>query len=147
MFERILMPTDGSRCSEYAIQKGVALAQSLRASATFLYVLENPMSTVWTAPDVPYTAQLLEDLQRVAEESLQEAAEVAKAAGVTYQTKLVNDTKPAEAILKAAKDHELIVMATHGRSGFDRLLMGSVTEGVLRRTETPLLVIRCPGQE
>ena len=56
---------------------------------------------------------------------------------------LKEDISPVHAIVEMAKDFDLIVMGTHGRSGLDKLLLGSVTEAVLRQVETPVLVVRC----
>jgi nucleotide-binding universal stress UspA family protein len=53
------------------------------------------------------------------------------------------EARPVEAILNEAKNHDLIVMGTHGRSGLDRFMLGSVTEAVLHRSDRPVLVLRC----
>ncbi len=142
--KRILMPIDGSPCSMEAIKTGLDLAQRLAAEVCFLYALENPMGALWVTPEaVPYAFDLIEDLKKSAEEALKEAEQLAQGMGVKVSTKLVEDGNPVRAIVEAAKAYDLIVMGTHGRTGLDRILLGSVTEGVLRRTETPVLVVRC----
>lgn len=142
MYKKILMPTDGSACSQKAITEGLDVAKSMGASVTFLYAVENISSTLWIGPEsVPYGLELIEDLKRVGSEALSKASELAKAAGVDAETKLV-ETKPVEAILVEAKNHDLIVMGTHGRSGLDRFMLGSVTEAVLHRSDKPVLVLR-----
>lgn len=143
MYKRILMPTDGSNCSQQAIREGLEVAKSMGARVTFLYALENISSSFWISPEsVPYGLELLEDLKRVGSEALSKAAELAQAAGVEAETKLV-EARPVEAILAEAKNHDLVVMGTHGRSGLDRFMLGSVTEAVLHRSEKPVLVLRC----
>ncbi|MCL6529740.1 MAG: universal stress protein [Meiothermus ruber] len=143
MYKRILMPTDGSNCSQQAIREGLEVAKNMGARVTFLYALENISSSLWISPEsVPYGLELLEDLKRVGSEALSKAAELAQAAGVEAETKLV-EARPVEAILDEAKNHDLVVMGTHGRSGLDRFMLGSVTEAVLHRSERPVLVLRC----
>ncbi|MGK0619339.1 universal stress protein [Meiothermus cerbereus] len=143
MYKKILMPTDGSSCSQTAIREGLGVARSMGAQVTFLYVVENISSSLWISPEsVPYGLELIEDLKRVGNEALSKARELAQAAGIEVETKLV-EARPVEAILAEAKDHDLIVMGTHGRSGLDRFMLGSVTEAVLHRSDKPVLVLRC----
>ncbi|PZA06384.1 MULTISPECIES: universal stress protein [unclassified Meiothermus] len=142
MYGKILMPTDGSSCSTKAIEQGLELAKTLGAQVTFVYVVEDPTRTLWISPEaVPYGLELIEDLKKAGNEALEAALQMAARAGVSAQSKL-REGKPIDAILSEAKSHDLIVMGTHGRSGIDRLLLGSVTEGVLHRSEKPVLVIR-----
>jgi len=143
MYKKILMPTDGSNCSQAAIREGLEVAKHMGARVTFLYVVENISSSLWISPEsVPYGLELIEDLKRVGSEALSKASELAQAAGVEAEGKLV-EARPVEAILAEAKNHDLVVMGTHGRSGLDRFLLGSVTEAVLHRSEKPVLVLRC----
>lgn len=143
MYKKILMPTDGSSCSQTAIREGLEVAKSMGAQVTFLYAVENISSSLWISPEsVPYGLELIEDLKRVGSEALSKARELAQAAGVEAETKLV-EARPVEAILAEAKNHDLIVMGTHGRSGLDRFMLGSVTEAVLHRSDKPVLVLRC----
>ncbi|GIW25817.1 universal stress protein [Meiothermus sp.] len=142
MYKKILMPTDGSSPSQKAIVEGLELAKHMGARVTFLYAVENIGSSLWISPEsVPYGLELIEDLKRVGQEALNKAAELAQAAGVEAETKLV-EARPVDAILAEAKNHDLIVMGTHGRSGLDRFMLGSVTEAVLHRSDKPVLVLR-----
>ncbi|WP_337868618.1 universal stress protein [Meiothermus sp.] len=142
MYKKILMPTDGSACSQKAITEGLEVAKRMGASVTFLYAVENISSSLWISPEsVPYGLELIEDLKRVGNEALSKASALAQEAGVEAETKLV-EARPVEAILAEAKNHDLIVMGTHGRSGLDRFMLGSVTEAVLHRSDKPVLVLR-----
>jgi nucleotide-binding universal stress UspA family protein len=142
MYQRILMPTDGSACSQKAVSEGLEVARAMGSSVTFLYAVENIGSALWISPEsVPYGLELMDDLKRVGQEALEKARQAAQEVGVTAQTKLV-EGKPVEVILQEAKNHDLIVMGTHGRSGLDRFMLGSVTEAVLHRSEKPVLVLR-----
>ncbi|WP_018466942.1 universal stress protein [Calidithermus timidus] len=141
MYKRLLMPTDGSACSLAAIREGLEVAKTLGAEVTFLYVLENPTG-LWMAPESgAYIQELTQDLRKVGQAALEEAEKLAKEAGVASSGKLREGNVTAT-ILDEAKNYDLLVMGTHGRTGLDKLLLGSVTEGVLHRTDKPVLVVR-----
>ncbi|WP_038048337.1 universal stress protein [Thermus caliditerrae] len=143
MYKTILMPTDGSPCSFQAIEHGLSLAKALSAKVHFLYVLENPAQAIWIAPEsVPYGLELLEDLKKAGEEAIAKALNLAQEKGVEA-TGEVKEGVPVPTLVEAAKGFDLLVMGTHGRTGLDKLLLGSVTEGVLHRVSIPVLVVRC----
>lgn len=147
MFERILMPVDGSPCSEQAVTQGLDFARQMGSTVTFLYVVEDPFSYVPNGM-VSYT-RVYEDMEKAGEELLSQMEEKAKAAGVPARSSLVTGAlaHPVDAILEAAEEQDLVLMGTHGRRGFDRWFLGSVTEGVLRRSTKPHLVIKCDRNE
>ncbi|MDX2004527.1 MAG: universal stress protein [Meiothermus sp.] len=142
MYKTILMPTDGSECSQKAIQQGLEVAKNLGATVRFVYALENPTSAMWISPEsLPYGMELLEDLKKVGQQAVDKAVQMAAEAGVGAEARLV-EGRPVDVILEAAKDADLIVMGTHGRSGLDRFMLGSVTESVLHKASKPVLVMR-----
>lgn len=144
-FRRLLLPLDGSDCGGQALEAGLALAQALGASVTLLHALEVPVS-VYTMPDsLVYEPTLREDLQRAAEGMLERAARRAEEHGVAATVQLIgdDDVRADRAILDAESRSDLTVMATHGRRGVERALLGSVTERVLRQSGAPHLIIRC----
>lgn len=147
MYERILLPTDGSAGSDEAIRQGLELASKLGARVSFLYVLESPMALYQTPESISYLPQLYDDLRDAGNAALQRAAAAAEAAGVNYNTHLVEDRNPADAINAAEAEYDLVVMATHGRSGFNRWMFGSVAEGALRRATIPYLLIRLTEEQ
>ena len=138
MYKHILMPTDGSKCSEEAIKQGLAFAKELGAEVTFLYAVEDPVYEM--ARSAAYRKPFHDYLTEEAQASLKKAKLWADEAGVTATTQLVDHHHPVQAIHEAEKDYDLIVMGTHGRRGFNRFSFGSVAEGVLRRSEKPCLV-------
>ena len=143
MYRKILMPTDGSACANHAIEQGLELAQRLGSEVLFLHVLENPLTTGYATPEtLPYSAQLYEDLKSAAKGVLDEAARKAADAGVTAETRLVENRDPVQAIHEAEEECDAVIMGTHGRRGFNRWMFGSVAEGALRRSSKPFLVIR-----
>lgn len=148
MYQTILMPTDGSACSNHAISEGLELAKALGAQVTFLFALEDPLSAAYAVPDaVPYRPQIYEDMKKEATRILEEAEALASTQGVSAKTIMAERTNPIKAIVTAEKDHDLIIMGTHGRRGFNRWMFGSVAEGVLRRAGKPCLLIRSDKEE
>lgn len=144
MIKRILMPTDGSKCSKQAIVKGLELAKALDAQVTFLYVVEDPLTTMYAPGAFIYKSKFWDDLIKDSHHTLRHATLLANNAGVKSATRMVERQAPVAAIREAEKDCDLIVMGTHGRRGFNRLAFGSVAEGVLRSATKPLLLIRHP---
>ncbi len=148
MYQRILMPTDGSPTSDRALEQGIELARLLGAEVTFLHVLENPLAAGYATPEtLPYAAQLYQDLKESSKAILDSALERAKAAGVTATAQLVENRDPVQAITEAAKDYDAVVMGTHGRAGFNRWMFGSVAEGALRRSEKPFLMVKGASED
>jgi nucleotide-binding universal stress UspA family protein len=139
MYKHILIPTDGSQCSEEAVRRGLAFAKELGAEVTFLYAVEDPAYDV--AKTAPYRKPFHDYLTQEAETSLKKAKSLADEVGVRATTQLVDHQQPIQAIHEAEKGFDLIVMGTRGRRGFNRFAFGSVAEGVLRRSEKPCLVI------
>src|SRR5689334_15118475 len=140
MYRHILIPTDGSELAEHGVAQGLALAKSLGAKASVIFVME---------PFPEMTGRFLETLARYVElrkeqakSALDRAASAAKEAGVPYETIQVENAQPHHGIIAAAEDKgcDLIVMSSHGRSGLPALLVGSVTNKVLSHAKTPVLV-------
>jgi nucleotide-binding universal stress UspA family protein len=141
MYRTLLLPTDGSEAAERGLREGLDLAQALRAQVSLVYVLE-PIgpSLLLGRETVPYYEQLLEDLRQEGLRALDRATRLAQERGVEFSAHLL-EGRPAEVILRLAEDHDLVVMATHGRTGLDRLLLGSVTLEVVRKSPKPVLVV------
>ena len=143
MFKHILVPTDGSPLSEGAVLKGIELARALGARVTGLHV--TPHFQVLT-----YRTDMLEDTREEFDRDSQAAddrhlAFVRKSAdemGVPCTTLRAVSDDVDQAILDTAHQHvcDLIVMASHGRRGLDRVLMGSQTQRVTTHSRVPVLV-------
>jgi len=148
MYEKILIPTDGSSTSQQAIVHGLELAAAMSSEVTFLHVIENPLTTGYATPEtLPYSAQLYDDLKTSGSDVLAKAEAMARERGVSSHSVLVENREPAQAIAEAGEEHDLIVMGTHGRRGFNRWMFGSVAEGALRRGNKPFLLIRAPEED
>ena len=143
MYERILMPVDGSRCSEQAVAEGLRLADQVGATVVFLHAIEDPLAAGYATPEsLPYAAKLAEDLKGEGERILDRAMAWADDAGVAAERLLVEHRHPADAIKDAEATVDLVVMGTHGRRGMQRWMFGSVTEAALRRSTKPFLIVR-----
>jgi len=145
MFNHILLPTDGSKGSEKAIRKTLALAKTTGAKVTGFHVV--PKFHVFT-----YRTEMLEDTREEyardsrahAERYLAVIEKAAKQAGVSCETAYATSDHPHEAIIQTAKRKrcDLIAMASHGRRGVRGLLLGSETLKVLTHSKIPVLVYR-----
>jgi nucleotide-binding universal stress UspA family protein len=146
MYQRILIATDGSELSEKAVQSGVALASALDAEIV-AYNCVPRYSGMYFEGAVVLTAA---EVGRIEKEWHQQAQSLVdgvqeEAHRHSIKAKAVTGTgNPAECIIKAAKKHkcDLIVMASHGRKGIGRLLLGSETLDVLTHSHIPVLVLR-----
>jgi nucleotide-binding universal stress UspA family protein len=138
---RILAPTDFSECSQQAVRCAYALAQKVGAKLVLLHVVEELPPYIGFIPPRA-AAMLLQDLERQACLDLAAVLPEAEAAQVEVPRRVVMGS-PAEDIVKvaAAEQVDLIVIATHGRSGFSHLVMGSVAERVVRTAACPVLTI------
>ncbi|OGA29870.1 MAG: universal stress protein [Betaproteobacteria bacterium RIFCSPLOWO2_12_61_14] len=145
MYQRILVPIDGSTTSERALQEAIRLAEG-KAQLRVAYVLEEifPLDTEGYA-FIDYAA-LQEAVRHTGERTLAQAAEKARQSGMTAETALLDAKgKRIAGVIKDDALHwqaDLIVIGTHGRSGLSRLLLGSVAEGVARDAPVPVLLIR-----
>lgn len=145
MFKHILLPTDGSELSLRAVDTGIELAARLGARVHAFHVLVPFPATVYFAEFIQANeAAYTRDAVASAEGHLAEVRRRAEAAGVPCESSYETDARPFAAIVGAARKHQcdLIVMASHGWRGFDRLLLGSETHKVILNGDVPVLVCR-----
>ena len=139
----ILHPTDFSDRSEYALGLACALARDYGARLIVLHVIEAAAAAAYGEVIVPVDP---EPLRAAAQEQL--ARLEVPQANVRAERRLEQGDAVAE-ILRVAQEvnADLVVMGTHGRTGLGRLLMGSVTEQVVRRAPCPVLTVKTPFPE
>ena len=147
MYHKILVPTDGSALSKKAIKSAVELAAAVGADVLALNVVPRyPMSYFEGGITVSPTevARLERSWAEQGQALADDVAKAAAKAGVTAKAVTVRSDLVAEAILAAARKHkcDLVVMASHGRKGLKRLLLGSETQHVLTHGNIPVLVLR-----
>jgi len=145
MYKHILIATDGSSLSGRAVDHGVELAKVLGAALSLLTVSERFHVFALDAEQIEGTASSFrEHMKEQALKTLSEAADVARAAGLEAAQIHLEDDEPYQAIIRTAEGRrcDLIVMASHGRSGVAALLLGSETMKVLTHSKVPVLVVR-----
>ena len=147
MFKRILVATDGSTLSKKAVASAISLAAQHDADLIALTVVPRSRASYFDG----VLAISNEEVARIEKQWVEKAQGMldgistrAKAAGVRIKTATIRSDRVAETIIAAAKKHksDLIVMASHGRKGIKRLLLGSETQQVLTHSALPVLVLR-----
>jgi nucleotide-binding universal stress UspA family protein len=147
MYQRILIATDGSTLSEQAIVSGLDLARLCGASVVALKVVPRYPRTYFEG-GLPVDLNEIKRIEKQWSDAAQELVNQVKArgkeGGVSVKAVVAKSDLIAEAIIAAAAKHDcdLIVMASHGRKGIKRLLLGSETQHVLTHSHTPVLVLR-----
>ncbi len=145
MYKHILIATDGSEVGDKAVKQGLEVAKLMGARVTVVKVTE-----LWSAVDMAGREALarIEHYEKAAADAaakvLAKAADAAKAAGVPCETRHVPDMIPADGIIHAANDvgADMICMGSHGRRGFNRLLLGSQAHNVLNQAKMTVMVCR-----
>jgi len=138
MYEDILVPTDGSTGASAALAEAIELAAQFDATVHSLYVVD-----VASVGAEAGTVDLIESFEQMGEDATEAAATRARDADVEA-TGSVATGSPHRAILDYVDDQgiDLVVMGTHGRTGLERYLLGSVTEKVVRTADVPVLTVR-----
>ena len=144
MYNHILIATDGSDLASKGLEHGLKLAKLAGAKATVVTVTDiwasGVLATAGAMPIAEYEAATNAAVQEI----LTQAAGKAKAMGVACTTKHIPNRYPADAIVETSQKQgcDLIVMASHGRRGFRKMLLGSQTTEVLTASTIPVLVVR-----
>jgi nucleotide-binding universal stress UspA family protein len=144
VFQHVLIPLDGSALAEAIVERAVGLGMLMDAEYTLLQVLDLP--TIGYAPALHATGadeRILEQWRGEAQSYLDRVAEQLRARGLRVRAHTVIGS-PASAILGYAREYavDAIAIATHGRGGLARVLLGSVADAVLRGAGVPVLLFR-----
>lgn len=141
----VLLPTDFSSCAEGAHEHAAFFAKAANAKVICLHVVEP------VVPAVSYTglaeplpvADLADEMQDSAESELPKTANCPELAGLEVE-EVITHGDPASEIVRLAAERavDLIVIATHGRTGIQRMLFGSTAEAVVRQSPCPVLVVK-----
>jgi nucleotide-binding universal stress UspA family protein len=145
IFRRIFVPVDGSPPSNEAVAFAIRLAGEWSSELTFAYVVDADRLVCAEVPGLDVGGILhtaADDGRRL----LQQASASAAVAGISARTHL-REGRTVDTLLDLAKSGhaDLIVIGSHGRSGFRRLMMGSTTEALLRVCKIPVLVVHAPN--
>ncbi|WP_158055381.1 universal stress protein [Halorussus halophilus] len=147
MYERILVPTDGSETAERAVEEALGVAEKFDADVQTLYVVDTDAVEVSLGAEQVDRIRAgrfgeMDDLEARAHEATEYVAEQGRERGIDVEEHF-RGGQPHRVIANFADDHDvdLVVMGSHGRSGVKRMLLGSVTERVLRSTHRSVLVV------
>jgi nucleotide-binding universal stress UspA family protein len=149
MFKHILLPTDGSKLSNKAVKQAIGIASALGVKITAVNVIGefhlHRQFDGYAMPELPSLKKQFEETEAAGAEKILDAVkESARKSGVECNTVTVISAVPYDAIIKQATKSkcDLIVMASHGRTGLEALLLGSETVKVLTHSKIPVLVCR-----
>jgi nucleotide-binding universal stress UspA family protein len=148
MFKHILVPVDGSSAAQQAVEKAAGLARAFGSQVTVVYVID-PYPFTGLGSDFAYgQAEYLSAAQAEAGEAIEAARTALAAAGVPVQTQVVEAHAIWRGILDTAATGgaDLIVMGSHGRSGLEKLVLGSVAQRVVSHAPLPVLIVREQGR-
>jgi len=146
MFKRIMVAVDGSQTADQALQEAITLATELQAQLRIVHAVD--IVNINLGAEFPNSSEISDAMTKNGREILRKAEAVARAAGISAETRLIEiDTMGHRIPEMIAADAEawpadLIVICTHGRRGLSHLILGSVAEGVVRVATKPVLLIR-----
>jgi nucleotide-binding universal stress UspA family protein len=146
--KKIVCPVDFSLCANQALEYAQNMAKVFDAELCLLHAYEDPAAYVTPVPMSGYVgpgAEMLHELRKQVEMRLEETRVKVVQNGVRARAELLEGT-PYRVVIDWAKEYkaDLIVIGTHGHTGFTHALLGSVTERVVRMAECPVLTIRTP---
>lgn len=144
LFQKILVPYDGSAHATHAFKIATDIAKKYRSHITILTCLESDFRAPWYGPDSRVRSSILKQQKKETQKSISKLEANAKKAGVSTSTKILQTPSIVKSIISTAKTYkiDLIVMGSHGRKGFDKLLLGSVANGVSQKVKCPVLIIK-----
>lgn len=148
MYKNFLIATDGSELAQKAVKAGLELAKSLGSAVTLVTVTER-----WPVVEIAAQAEMgvkdpvgqFEALaEKGARSTLAAATEIATEIGLECAEVHVKDQAPASGIVETAREvsADLIVLASHGRRGLEKMMLGSVANEVLAHSKVPVLIVR-----
>lgn len=143
-FKRILLPTDGSEYIKPATVAAMDMAKCFGSKVTALYVLDHTVFV--NMPLDSAVMNVYSILEKEGQTAVEYVENLAKERGVEVETKVMEGS-PVKVIVEESENHDIIVMGTLGRTGFSKLMMGSVAEKVVRYSKCPVMVVRSPEVE
>ena len=150
MYKRILVPTDGSDTAICGLREAIRLAKDQTAQIRIIHIVDELVMGSSPAYAVVMN-NVIDDLRAAGKSTLASAQTMARDAGMTADTQLVEafGGRAGEHILKAAQEWpaDIIVCGTHGRRGLRRIVLGSDAEYLVRRAPVPILLVRAIGSE
>jgi nucleotide-binding universal stress UspA family protein len=145
MYERILVPVDGSDISDTGLREAMRLARDQHARLRLIHIV-NELAIIAAYEGTIYSSELIQSLRDNGNKILMRAADQVKSAGMQVETALLeaHGGHAGDVIVKDAQQWpaDIIVLGTHGRRGVARLVMGSDAEQVVRQSTIPVLLVK-----
>lgn len=151
MYQRILVPFDGSTTSAFGLDEAIKLAKLTGASLRLIHIVDAFTITTGLVSSAYYADEVPPQAKEAGEQILEQARTRVEASGVKVDTFLFSSLLPrvSETVIEQAKawKADLIVIGTHGRRGVGRVLLGSDAEQIVRTAPVPVLLVRAPEVE
>lgn len=143
-YQNILVPVDGSEISLNVIQHAVDLAQAFKSKVTVVQVMTLDPYIASEYMSLGQSNEMIERAREFIQTNLKQAKEQFEAKGLEVQTQLLEGESIHRSIIKAIDDLkiDLVVLSSHGRSGFKKLLMGSVAQSLITEVSIPVFVVK-----
>jgi len=145
MYQRILVPVDGSDISDNGLREAMRLARDQNARLRLIHIV-NELAIIAAYEGTIYSNELIQSLRDNGNKILMKSADQVKSAGMQVETALLeaHGGHAGDAIVKDAQQWpaDIIVLGTHGRRGVARLVMGSDAEQVVRQATVPVLLVK-----
>jgi nucleotide-binding universal stress UspA family protein len=149
MFSQILVPVDGSAASNEAVDKAAAIALAFKSHVTVVSVIDVFAFASMGMDGGFGQVEYLKAMTDQAQTAVHDAKLIFDAAGIALSTSVIEGQVVYQNIMDAATSShaDLIVMGSHGRKGFEKLMLGSVAAQVLAHTHLPVMIVRQTNQE
>lgn len=145
MYHKIMVPVDESAAAKRALQEAIMLAKLCNSVIRVVNVIDQAQFS-WGGVGILPSEEVRKAIQAASEQGVREAQAILDQSGIQYEIEVIESIgdKIADLLIREATEHEvdLLVMGTHGFSGFMHVLMGSVAEGVLRQSDIPVMLLR-----
>ncbi len=150
MYEKVIVPTDGSKLSLVGLKEGLQAAKVYKIPAVAVYVLTPDAMSGMAAhrfEDVGKETMdiLREHRKKEGKKILEKVKKMAQDMGVDLKTR-IEEGEPYEEITKLANDNDIIYMCSHGRSGLSSLFIGSTTDRVIKHTDSTVAVVKAKNK-
>ena len=141
--KKILVPFDGSEYSEKAFEKALEIAAKFESKLTVMTVIQSKVSDS-AGISLARLEEIQDEEEEIATTMLKRLEEPAKAKNVSFSIKIIHNPSSSDGIVSFAEANnvDLIVMGSHGRTGFRKIVLGSVANGVLGHAKCPVLIIK-----
>ena len=143
LFQNILIPYDGSRFANHAFKVALDIGKRYNSKITVITILSTHMIGSWYVDNRIADAEL-RGQTKAARKHFEKLASIAKKSGISLNSKIIEAQNVGKAIVNYAKSRkiDLVVMGSHGRTGWDKLILGSVANGVSNRIHCPVLIVK-----